>query len=203
MPTTKTSGDSRPSEADLFEISVGSDDAVRRELANRLYFRLYQCANMMHKTGTKAVESEGLTTQRWAVLGALSRPDVESGMSVGDLARYLKVSRQSLAGIIRRLENDRLIDNVPDPSDGRGRLLQLTDLGRTRWDNNALPRINDYYDQAVAGLSIEDLSHALHYLLRLLDNMTEIDNKQPERARRCASGEQNRQSGAPTDQIGS
>jgi hypothetical protein len=41
-------------------------------VANLLFFRLYQCANMLHKTGTKAVESEGLTTQRWAVLGALS-----------------------------------------------------------------------------------------------------------------------------------
>ncbi len=179
MPATNTSATNRPSHPESTELLANSDDEVRRELANRLYFRLYQCANMMHKTGTKAVESEGLTTQRWAVLGALSRPDVESGMSVGDLARYLKVSRQSLAGIIRRLENARLIDNVPDPNDGRGRLVPLTDLGRTRWDNNALPRINDYYDQAVAGLSIEDLSHALHYLLRLLDNMTEIDNKQP------------------------
>ena len=38
-----------------------------------LFFRLYQSANMLHKTGTKAVEAEGLTTQQWAVLGALSR----------------------------------------------------------------------------------------------------------------------------------
>ncbi len=58
------------------------------ELANRLFFRLYQCANMLHKTGSRAVESEGLTTQQWAVLGALSRPESKGGMSVNDLARY-------------------------------------------------------------------------------------------------------------------
>jgi hypothetical protein len=79
---------------------------TRLELANRLFFRLYQCANMLHKTGTRAVEKEGLTTQQWAVLGALSRSDAEGGMSVGDLARYLKVSRQNLSGQIGRMARD-------------------------------------------------------------------------------------------------
>jgi DNA-binding MarR family transcriptional regulator len=149
--------------------------AVRRELANRVYFRLYQCANMMHKTGTKAVESEGLTTQRWAVLGALSRPEADPGMAVGDLARYLMVSRQSLAGVIRRLEADGLVEHLPNPADGRGRLLRLTPDGRRRWHDRAVPRINEFYDRAAAGLSVEDLSHTLHYLVRLLDNMVAID----------------------------
>lgn len=175
MPTTARSG--ARTEFSLVK-GPSADIAARHELANHLYFRLYQCANMMHKTGTKAVESEGLTTQRWAVLGALSGSEVGDGMAVGDLARYLKVSRQSLSGVIRRLEDDGLVENQPDPSDGRGRLLRITDVGRTRWHDQALPRINDYYDQAVAGLSIEDLSHALHYLIRLLDNMTAMDERQ-------------------------
>jgi hypothetical protein len=42
-------------------------DLTRLEIANRLFFRLYQCTNMLHKTGTRAVEKEGLTTQQWAV----------------------------------------------------------------------------------------------------------------------------------------
>ena len=53
-------------------------------LANNLFFRLYQCANMLHKTGSRAVEEEGLTTQQWAVLGALSRDKAKAGMSIGD-----------------------------------------------------------------------------------------------------------------------
>jgi hypothetical protein len=60
---------------------------AKMELANRLFFRLYQCANMLHKTGSRAVEQEGLTTQQWAVLGALSRDKAQGGMSMGDLAR--------------------------------------------------------------------------------------------------------------------
>ncbi len=148
---------------------------VRYELANRLFFRLYQCANILHKTGSRALEDEGLTTQRWAVLGALSRTGVSDGMPVGDLARYLKVSRQSLAGVIGRLESDGLIETIADTTDRRSRLVRMTSQGSQRWETRALPRIGAFYDEAVQGLSTEDLSHALHYLVRLLDNMTAID----------------------------
>jgi len=154
-----------------------SPDEIRYELANRMFFRLYQCANMLHKTGTRAVEDEGLTTQRWAVLGALSRPETSEGMPVGDLARYLGVSRQSLAGVVSRLENDGLIMGEPDPSDGRTRRLRLTDHGHLVWNEQALPRIRTFYDEAVTGLSVEDMSHALHYLVRLLHNMASIDDR--------------------------
>ena len=61
---------------------------------------------MLHKTGSRAVEEEGLTTQQWAVLGALSRDKAQGGMSIGDLARYLMVSRQNLSGLIGRMERD-------------------------------------------------------------------------------------------------
>jgi len=79
---------------------------TKMELANRLFFRLYQCANMLHKTGTRAVEAEGLTTQQWAVLGALSREQAADGLTVGELARYLMVSRQNLAGLLSRMARD-------------------------------------------------------------------------------------------------
>jgi DNA-binding MarR family transcriptional regulator len=157
------------------QLETSTGPGARTEMSNLLLFRLYQCANMLHKTGTRAVESEGLTTQRWAVLGALSRPESDHGMAVGDLARYLKVSRQSLAGVVGRLESDGLLVAAPDPTDGRSRRLRLTDTGRQRWHDRALPLIHDYYGQATAGLSIDDMAHALHYLIRLLDNMTALD----------------------------
>lgn len=165
----------RRSVRDMIQQDSSAGPGARTEMSNLLLFRLYQCANMLHKTGTRAVESEGLTTQRWAVLGALSRPESDHGMAVGDLARYLKVSRQSLAGVVSRLESDELVVGAPDPTDGRSRRLRLTDTGRQRWHERALPLIHDYYAQATDGLSVDDMAHALHYLIRLLDNMTELD----------------------------
>lgn len=147
------------------------------ELANRLFFRLYQCANMLHKTGTRAVEAEGLTTQQWAVLGALSRPAAQEGMSIGELARYLMVSRQNLSGLIGRMERAGHVALRRDERDQRSRLVSMTAAGRHVWQAQAQPKIRAYYAQALAGFSVNDMSHALHYLLAIIDNMRRLDDE--------------------------
>ena len=148
---------------------------TRMELANRLFFRLYQCANMLHKTGSRAIEMHGLTTQQWAVLGALSRPQAAGGMKLGDLARYLMVSRQNLAGVVGRLERDGRVESAADPQDGRSRLVRMTASGRQVWQRQALPKIHAYYEQALDGFSTNDMVHTVHYLLKMLENMERID----------------------------
>jgi DNA-binding MarR family transcriptional regulator len=152
-----------------------SEDSTRLDLANRLFFRLYQCTNMLHKTGTRAVESEGLTTQQWAVLGALSREKAQSGMSVGELARYLMVSRQNLAGVLSRLERDGHLTSAQDGRDRRAMLVSMTASGRKLWKDRAMPKIRAYYDSALAEFSVSDMTHTLHYLLKMLDNMKRLD----------------------------
>jgi DNA-binding MarR family transcriptional regulator len=159
------------------ENAKGNNPAARIELSNRVFFRLYQCANMLHKTGSRAVEAEGLTTQQWAVLGALSRPNVESGMSVGDLARYLMVSRQNLSGVISRMESAGHLNTAPDGRDRRSRLVTITESGLTVWNKKALPKIQAYYEEALDGFSLNDMAHTLHYLLKMLGNMQEIEKR--------------------------
>ena len=133
---------------------MSTQEAAKIELANRLFFRLYQCANMLHKTGSRAVAAEGLTTQQWAVLGALSREKTQGGMSIGDLARYLMVSRQNLSGVIGHMEPE---------------------SGRHVWQVLALPKIHAYYEQIVGDFSVNDVTHMLHYLLKMLENMQRLD----------------------------
>jgi DNA-binding MarR family transcriptional regulator len=154
---------------------MNTSTETRADLANRLFFRLYQCANMLHKTGSRAIEEHGLTTQQWAVLGALSRPQAASGMKLGDLARYLMVSRQNLAGVVGRLERDGRVESAADPQDGRSRLVRMTSSGRQVWQRHALPKIHGYYEQALEGFSVNDMVHTVHYLLKMLENMEKID----------------------------
>ncbi|ASW04166.1 MarR family winged helix-turn-helix transcriptional regulator [Paraburkholderia aromaticivorans] len=157
-------------------VSPKKDEKVKLELANRLFFRLYQCANLLHKTGTRAVEAEGLTTQQWAVLGALSRPEAERGMSIGDLARYLMVSRQNLSGLVSRMERDGHLSTAADGRDRRSRLVTMTAPGRKLWIHQATPKIHGYYEEVLEDFSIDDVTHTLHYLLKLLDNMKRLDD---------------------------
>lgn len=166
-------------------VNPKSTTKIKLELANRLFFRLYQCANMLHKTGTRAVEAEGLTTQQWAVLGALSRPEAEGGMSVGDLARYLMVSRQNLSGLVSRMERDGHLSGAADGRDRRSRLITMTESGRKLWIHEATPKINGYYEEVLENFSTDDVTHTLHYLLKLLDNMKRLDD-----STRAATGEE-------------
>ena len=133
---------------------------------------------MLHKTGSRALEGDGLTTQQWAVLGALSRPEVSEGMAMGDLARYLMVSRQNLSGLIGRMERDGHVCLVPDGRDRRSRRVQMTDAGWKAWSVDALPKISAYYDQVLDGFSSNDMLHTVHYLLKLLENMEKVDAAQ-------------------------
>ena len=155
--------------------TVKKDSDAQFEMANRLFFRLYQCANMLHKTGSRAVEAEGLTTQQWAVLGALSREQARDGLSVGDLARYLMVSRQNLSGLIGRMERDGHLKVSPSGQDRRSRVVTMTASGRRVWEQLAQPKIRAYYAQALADFSLNDLAHTLHYLLKMLQNMERLD----------------------------
>jgi len=149
--------------------------SAKMELANRLFFRLYQCANMLHKTGSRAVEQEGLTTQQWAVLGALSRDKAQGGMNMGDLARYLMVSRQNLSGVIGRMERDGHIRVLTDARDRRSRVVTMTESAHHVWQALAQPKIRAYYEEILKDFSINDVTHTLHYLLKMLENMQRLD----------------------------
>jgi hypothetical protein len=69
----------------------GESAAVARdELNNRLFFRVFQTANLYEAQVTRELTCSAV---QGAVLGALSR-DVEQGMSFSALYTYLAVSRQ-------------------------------------------------------------------------------------------------------------
>ena len=127
-------------------------DPKRFEVANRIFFRLYQAQNLVHKNGTRFMIELGSTTQQWAVLGALARPPVcEAGMTVKDLIEYLLLSRQNLTAVIDRLEERGWVERVKDDDDGRSRRIRLTREGNKIWAR-MLPIIDDFYSAALAGL---------------------------------------------------
>lgn len=145
------------------------------EINNRLFFRLFQVANTLHTKGTQAVEEFGVTTQQWSVLGALSRPQVTDGdgMSIGDLSRYLLVSRQNLTGLLSRLERDGLIERVTSEADRRSRKVKLSAQGESLWTKLQEP-IHSFYDQALKDLSFDDRLTFIHYFTKLQTNMFKL-----------------------------
>lgn len=127
---------------------------------NRLFFRLFQVGNTLDRQTTKEL---GITTVQWAVLGALSRPQATEGMSFSELAEYLVVSRQSLDGVLKRLERDSHVKRIPDPNDGRAKKVMLTANGRQFW-NSLLPKIYEFYGQVMKDFRFDDKVAVVHFL---------------------------------------
>lgn len=154
-------------------------EALTAGLPNRLFFRLYQTANLLNKTGTRALEAHGVTTQQWAVLGALADPRCALGISVGDLAGLLMVSRQNLTGVLSRLEARGLIARSVDARDKRSRSIRLTAQGQQRWAAMQ-PQIESFYRTSLAGFSNPDIVAAMHHLDRLRQNFVVLAREQGE-----------------------
>ena len=146
----------------------------RFDIANRLFLRLYQASNLLHKTGTRAVSDFGATTQQWAVLGALSRPAVhEQGMTVKELIAFLMVSRQNLTAVLDRLEGAGLVGRVRAAGDGRLRHVRLTPKGDRVW-SEMQASIRKYYEDALAGFSTEECAATFRLLDRLRSSLGRI-----------------------------
>ena len=52
------------------------------------------------------------------------------GSRVGDLAEQARVTKQSAAFLVEQLEAAGYVERVPDPTDGRARLVRLTSRAR-------------------------------------------------------------------------
>jgi len=57
-------------------------------------------------------------------------------------------------------------------------LTSATAAGMRVWQHEALPKIHGYYEQVLEGFSVNDITHTLHHLLKLLDNMQLVDDRQ-------------------------
>lgn len=142
----------------------------RSSMANRLFFRLFQTGNTLQRQ----VQNEmGISTVQWAVLGALSREGYEQGISFNMLTEYLVVSRQSLDGVLKRMERDRHVLRVPHPDDGRARMVVMTEQGRAFWQQ-LQQRIHQFYAQGLEGMGFDDMVSILHYLGKLQENLSRI-----------------------------
>ena len=166
---------------DIHPLPVSDNAAARFDIANRLFLRLYQASNLMHKTGTRAVAGFGATTQQWAVMGALSRPSArEQGMTVKDLIAFLMVSRQNLTAVLDRVETGGLVERVrAGGGDGRLRHVRLTEAGHATWAA-MLGSIGAYYGNALAGFTTEECVALFRLLDRLRDSLNRIGGVEQE-----------------------
>ena len=138
---------------------------------NRLLFRLFQAGNLLDRQTTKEV---GITTVQWSSLGVLARPELaREGIALSDLADYLRVSRQNLDGVLKRLEKLDYVRRVSDERDRRAKRVLLTESGRAFWDG-VQPRIHEFLRQSLPTFVLDDEIAMIHGLNKLCDAMSNV-----------------------------
>jgi MarR family transcriptional regulator, organic hydroperoxide resistance regulator len=151
---------------------------VSEEIATRTFFRIYQCNNLISRIVGIALVDYRITSQQWAILGVLSNPQAAGGITVLNLSRVLKVSRQNLTAVLSRLEKQKLIKKVTSERDARERLVLLTKTGQEVW-NSVGQIVKEIFADLLSGSTFEDniaFLNRLNTLVEMLSSKRRLKN---------------------------
>jgi DNA-binding MarR family transcriptional regulator len=95
--------------------------------------RLCGLAKRINRNMERVLADQGMSYADWQVLGHLRNRSLQCS-TPGDLARHLDLSSGAMTSRIDRLEREGLVRRSPDPSDRRGVRVELTEEGKTRWE---------------------------------------------------------------------
>lgn len=116
-----------------------SDDDQQLDLASRLtgdhhqslklWLRMLSCTvRVENEIRSRLRTTFGITLPRFDLMAQLERhPD---GLRMGELSRRMMVTGGNVTGITDQLEEEGLVQRVPDPADRRAYSVKLTPAGR-------------------------------------------------------------------------
>ena len=135
-----------------------------------LAFRFFTEIGIIEQLATNRLERglpDGLKKSQFAVLNHLARLGGE--WSPARLASAFQVTKGAMTNTLRRLEKRGLVDVKADPSDGRAKLVTITDAGhdmRTQCVHSISPLF--------AGLSRQLSDNDLAYTLPILEKVRKV-----------------------------
>jgi MarR family transcriptional regulator for hemolysin len=104
---------------------------------------------------------------------------ITGALSQAELARVAQVEQSSMAQLLNRMERDGLVKRVPDPADGRSRLISLS--GRaSRQMPNGKRVMDEGCETALKGFTAEERTQLLKLLLKIDGNLERaLANREP------------------------
>jgi DNA-binding MarR family transcriptional regulator len=89
----------------------------------------------------ETLDEFGLDAAEWKLLGLLARQQTPGSgepfrSSPGKLARMMELSSGAMTNRLDRLETAGLLRRLPDPTDRRGVMVELTDAGRQLYEDS-------------------------------------------------------------------
>ncbi len=95
----------------------------------RLWLRMLSCTVRIENEIRGRLRSEfGITLPRFDLMAQLERHP--EGLRMGELSRRMMVTGGNVTGITDQLQQERLVERVPDPDDRRAYTVRLTAGGK-------------------------------------------------------------------------
>jgi DNA-binding MarR family transcriptional regulator len=133
--------------------------------------RVSRLARHLDRARSQAFDTHGLESWEFDVLAALRRAGQPYELSPGRLLRETLVTSGTMTNRVDRLAARGLVERLPDPSDRRGVLVQLTAAGRDAVDA-AMADLLTHERTLLGGLSDRDqqkIARVLRELVRPFD----------------------------------
>jgi len=131
---------------------------------------------LRRRFGDKA-KAYGLTLPQWKTLAAIRKHESITQVA---LSSDVDIDAMTLSGILDRMEKRGLIERFVHPDDSRAKLARLTPEGLELASAAHVVGF-EVFQQAMTGLSSDDMTALLGCLTRIRDNLTipEQDSAQP------------------------
>jgi DNA-binding MarR family transcriptional regulator len=136
--------------------------------------RVTRLARHLDRARRISFAEHDLEASEFDVLAALRRSGEPFTMSPGQLVAQTMVTSGTMTHRVQRLVDKGLVERLPDPEDGRGVQVQLTERGRTQVEH-ALTGLLDRERQLLAGLTAHDREALADLLRRILVPLDDSD----------------------------
>ncbi len=137
----------------------------------------------LHKVSKRMASNIGLTGPQRLAIRIIGR---SPGMAAGELASLMHLDPSTVTGILRRLEDGRMISRRADPDDARRARLTLTQRGRTI-DRRSAGTIEAAVRRTLASMRADQVEAASQVLTALAEQL--LDNDGAERRRPRSRGD--------------
>jgi DNA-binding MarR family transcriptional regulator len=101
------------------------------ETATDVVLATFRANGLLLAAGDDLAGTEGLTSARWQVLGAITLAD--RPLSVPQIARRMGLTRQSVHVTVNRLVDEGLLERAPNADHRRSPLVRLTEDGTAKY----------------------------------------------------------------------
>ncbi|MBO1902972.1 MarR family transcriptional regulator [Leucobacter weissii] len=116
-----------------------------------VFSRMTRVTKHVDRARSQAFERSGLSVWEFDVLAVLRRAGAPFRQSPKVLVQETMVSSGTMTNRIDRMEERGLVHRLTDPNDGRGVLVEMTELGQTLVDA-AMTRLTDAEEQLLGGM---------------------------------------------------